>query len=161
VTQHFADLIERCALAQHIGGQTVSQQMCAFSSRLHPSFCQSTFHDFANRNSPVEAVQRSMTANEEASAGTSRPGAVNITDDSPCDICGQRKLCPSPFSIDGDQTVLPVNIFKVEPDNFSCPQTEPGKQEKNGVVPSPQCCAPVTMTQDSPHLRRRQVLWKG
>jgi len=42
---------------------------------------------------------------------------------------------PPPFAMDGDLTVVPIDIIQFQRNNLAGPQTQAGEQQENGVVP--------------------------
>ena len=70
----------------------------------------------------------------------------------------QRKLRPFPtFSAHRDSCVLPIDIFEVESDDFTSPQTKPREQKEDSVIASSRRRASVAMMQHLPHLSWSQM----
>jgi hypothetical protein len=65
VPKDLADLIERGAMAKHVGCETVPQEVCTFARRYDTGIPQRTEHDLRNRVGPGEATMRRATPDED------------------------------------------------------------------------------------------------
>ena len=85
---------------------------------------------------------------------------AQITRDGSCDIRRERQLRPFPtFPAHRDSRVFPIDIFEVESDDFTRPQTKSREQKQDGVIASSHRRASVAMMQDPPNLKAGANVW--
>jgi hypothetical protein len=116
----------------------MSKQMRALPARLHSSFCQSSLHHARNRSTTVETNNGSITADKQVPTAALRAIMPQVMRDRSCHIRWQRQLCALPaFTAHGNPGIFPIDVFKVELDNFARSEAQAREQEQDGVVASP------------------------
>jgi len=97
-----------------------------------------------------------MVTDEHSTTGTSGSIPPQIARNSACGICRQGQLRPLlTLSANLDSCGFPIDVFEVQADDFTRPQTKPSQQEQNGIITSPQACASIAMAENCSHLCRR------
>jgi hypothetical protein len=140
MAEQFADLVEGGVLPEQVGGQRVTEQMRSLPSRIDPSIDQRPPHDAGDGGGVCETTQGSSMAKEDSATGTAWASEAQIACDGFADVGWQRHLGQaSTFAMDGDPTIVPIDIVQLQRYNLAGPQTHAGEQQENGVVPLSLC----------------------
>jgi hypothetical protein len=90
MTKNFADLGQRCPLAQHPGGERVSKLMRTLCRCNNAGALKSMFHNRPNRTLAQKATDGSSSTQEHATACAGRPTAPQVSGDGLSNIGRQR-----------------------------------------------------------------------
>src|SRR4051794_12464339 len=105
--------------------------------RLYAGFFQSPHHKGANRQGVLQSNQGCAMANKHPANGTAGPVMAQIGGNgfSHVDWQGHEDgfaaLAPN-----GYLALLPIDVLQVQSDNLAGPESKPGKQQQDRVVPS-------------------------
>ena len=136
MAEQFADLVEGNVLPEQVGGQRVTEQMRSLPSRIDASIDQRPPHDAGDGDGVCKTTQGSSMAKENSATGTAWASEAQIACDGFADVAWQRHLDrASTFAMDGDPTVVPIDIIQFQRNNLAGSQTQAGEQQENGVVP--------------------------
>jgi hypothetical protein len=86
--QHFADLVERGTLAQHLGGQAMAELMCPRGGSIYAGPFERAPNDTAKTARSPKAVDRSLGTQEHAAAGTAWSPSPQICCDCFANVSG-------------------------------------------------------------------------
>jgi hypothetical protein len=136
MAEQFADLVEGNVLPEQVGGQRVTEQVRSLPGRIDPSIDQRPPHDAGDGGGVRKTTHGSSMAKENSATGTAWASEAQIACDGFADIGWQRHLgYASTFAMDGDPTIVPIDIVQLQRNNLARPQTDAGEQQENGVVP--------------------------
>ena len=88
--QYVADLAERSALAQHLGGQSMAKLVCSVSRRMDPGTLERMTNDRSNATGTLKATDRGLGAQKYASTGARWPSILQIRGDRFANLDGLR-----------------------------------------------------------------------
>ena len=115
MVQNLADLCQRSAVAEHMRGQTVAEQVCPFQRGIQPSPVQCTRDNSINSRGVAQAAVRRFRAQEHTAGTTAWTGLFQIGDDGLSDIFRQREpFSLRPFSAYIDLGRFPSDVFQLQ-----------------------------------------------
>jgi hypothetical protein len=136
MAEQFAYLVEGNFLLEQVGGQRVAEQMRSFARRVDASVYQRPPNDAGDGDGVCKTTRWSSMAKENSATGTAWAAEAQIACDGFADVGWQRHLGhASTFAMDGDPTVVPIDIIQFQRNNLAGSQTQTGEQQENGVVP--------------------------
>ena len=146
MAEQFPDLVEGNVLPEQVGGQRVTKQMRSLPSRIDASIDQRPPHDAGDGDGVCKTTQGGSMAKETSATGTAGASEAQIACDGFADVGWQRHLGQaSTFAMDGDPTIVPIDIVQFQGNDLAGPQTHAGEQQENGVVPLSPCGFPLAM----------------
>jgi len=136
MAEQFADLVEGNFLPEQVGGQRVAEQMRSLARRIDASVYQRPPNDGGDGDGVCKTTHRSSMSKENSATGTAWAAEAQIACDGFTNVAWQRHLGhASTFALDGDPTVVPIDIIQLQRNNLAGSQTQAGEQQENGVVP--------------------------
>jgi hypothetical protein len=146
MAEQFADLVEGYVLPEQVGSQRVTEQMRSLPSRIDASIYQRPSHDAGDGDGVCKTTHGSSMSKENSATGTAWASEAQIVCDGFADVGWQRHLGQaSTFAMDGDPTIVPIDIVQFQRNNLAGPQTHAGEQQENGVVPLSSWGFPLAM----------------
>src|SRR5271165_4032237 len=111
VAKELADLHERGAAAQQVGGERVAQQVCALELGRQPGALERATNDAANNRRTYETSSGRAYPNENVACRANRPISAQIVDQGRADIHRQWQPCQSlTFAMHDNLSAFPVEI---------------------------------------------------
>src|ERR1035438_4437068 len=95
-------------------------------------------NDGGDGDGVCKTTHGSSMSKKNSATGTAWAAEAQIACDCFADVGWQRHLGhASTFAMDGDPTVVPIDIIQFQRNNLAGSQTQAGEQQENGVVPLP------------------------
>ena len=137
MAQHLTNLIERRTLSEHLGGETVAEDVGAFARRIHSRSLNRGPHHDGDHRGMSERSMRCRQSDEHMPALATGP-IPEMSGQRPANVGGQRQSCPTAALArpNGEPRCRPVDVLKLQGADFSCAQAEPREQEKNRIIPT-------------------------
>jgi hypothetical protein len=156
MAEQFADLVEGNFLPEQVRGQRMAEQMRSLPNRIDASIYQRPPHDAGDGDGVCKTTQGGSMSKENSATGTAWAAEAQIACDGFADVGWQRHLGhASTFAMDGDPTVVPIDIIQFQRNNLAGPQTQAGEQQENGVVPLSPWGFPLAMIEKLLHCAGR------
>src|ERR1700693_859882 len=136
MAEQFADLVEGNFLPEEVRGQRMAEQMRSLADSIDASVYQRPSHDAGDGDGVCKTTHRSSMSKENSATGRAWAAEAQIACDGFADVAWQRHLGhASTFAMDGDPTVVPIDIIQFQRNNLAGSQTQAGEQQENGIVP--------------------------
>ena len=120
-----ANLAERSALAQHLGGQSMAKLVCSVSRRMDPGTLEGMTNDRSNAAGTLKAIDRGLGAQKYASTGARWPCILQIPGDRFTNLAGYRQLvAQAALGAYAQCTDVPVDVVEFEKCHFARTQSQ-------------------------------------
>jgi hypothetical protein len=111
MTQQLTDFLQRSSLLEHLGGQSVSEQMGTGARRLHAGSLERTGNKGGDSDGVGEPLKWGSQTNENASAVAGRTSLFQVKGQCLTDVMGQWEFGSArPFPLNGDLCCIPIDI---------------------------------------------------
>jgi hypothetical protein len=136
MAEQFVDLVEGNFLPEQVSGQRVAEQMRSLARRIDASISERPPNDGGDGDGVCKTTHWSSMSEENSATGRAWAAEAQIACDGFADVAWQRHLGRAPtFAMDGDPTVVPIDIIQFQSNNLAGSQAQAGEQQENGVVP--------------------------
>ena len=144
MSKDFSDFTHACARAKHPRGETVPQQVGPLKNRVQPCSIERSSNDSRYCRRPSKARARRLHANKHPTRFAFGAIRAQIGCESRADIHGQwHPVVQQALAANQDLAGPPIDIIKLEGNDFASAEAEAGEQEKDGVVAASSRCLPV------------------
>jgi hypothetical protein len=137
MAQHLTNLIERRTLSEHLGGETVAEDVGAFPWGVYARVLNRATHDHRDDGWIGERGMRWREPHKHVPAVGARSFS-KMRCHCATYVGGQRQSCPTAALSrpDGEPRCRPVDVFQLQRADFSRAEAEPSEQQKNRVIPT-------------------------